>query len=488
MSPRPDPSTESASPALVMGFYFYPRGGSAQVARDLCRALVRTRWRPVLVSGSVGGDADVRNASRFFDGIPCTSLDYSGALEEWASGHDPMGSPVPIHASYEDKDGVPDCSFLDLDDDAFAHQVDSWAALLGTSGIERPEVVHLHHLTPLHEAVRSVWSDVPLVSHLHGTELKMLAGIDDESLVAASETEHAFAGEWRDRLRGWADGSDRLVVVSPQDAHLASDLLSIDGQRIVTIGNCVDTELFASHSPEGAQRLDRWHHWLVEDPRGWAPGGGEGSLRCEPGALAAFVDDGGDPVPVVTFVGRFMHFKRVQLLIEAHHTMRSTTGLRSVLVIAGGFPGEFEGEHPADTVERLGAEDVFFVGWRDHDDVSEILRCSDVFAALSVDEPFGLVFLEAMAAGVPPITTATGGPATFINRDPDEPTGWLVPPDDLDATVAALVEAVGDADERRRRGRRAADDARTHHSWEAAATQFTDIYDAVASEHAHRRP
>jgi glycosyltransferase involved in cell wall biosynthesis len=179
-----------------------------------------------------------------------------------------------------------------------------------------------------------------------------------------------------------------------------------------------------------------------------------------------------------------MHFKRVQLLIEAHHTMRTTTELRSVLVIAGGFPGEWEGEHPADTVARLGAQDVFFVGWRDHDDVSEILRCSDVFAALSVDEPFGLVFLEAMAAGVPPITTATGGPATFINTDPDNPTGWLVPPDDLEATVAALVEAVGDTDERRVRGRRAGDDVRANHSWETAATQFTDIYDAVVAEHA----
>jgi hypothetical protein len=41
-----------------------------------------------------------------------------------------------------------------------------------------------------------------------------------------------------------------------------------------------------------------------------------------------------------------------------------------------------------------------------------------------------------------PITTATGGPATFINTDPDSPTGWLVPPDDLDATVAALTAAV----------------------------------------------
>jgi glycosyltransferase involved in cell wall biosynthesis len=484
MKPRDALTIGATSPALVMGFYFYPRGGSAQVARDLCRALGHTRWRPTLVSGSVGGVDDVRNASRFFDGIPCTSLGYTEALEQWGRGRDPMDASIPLHASYEDKDGVPDCSFLALDDDAFDRQVQSWSTLLDTSGLERPEVVHLHHLTPVHEAVRTVWGDVSVVSHLHGTELKMLAGVDDETLVAASDNEHAFAGAWQERLRGWAGDSDRLVVVSPQDRRIAADLLPVHPERIVTIGNCVDTELFASHSPDAAERLARWHHWLVEDPRGWAPDGDEGSLRCAPEAMTAFVDESGASVPVVTFVGRFMHFKRVQLLIEAHHALRSTTDLRSVLVIAGGFLGEWEGEHPADTVARLGAPDVFFVGWRDHDDVSEILRCSDVFAALSVDEPFGLVFLEAMAAGVPPITTATGGPATFINIDPDNPTGWLVPPDDLDATVAALVEAVGDIDERRLRGQRAADDTRANHSWETAARQFIDIYEAVVSERA----
>jgi glycosyltransferase involved in cell wall biosynthesis len=472
-----------SSRALLMGFYFYPRGGSAQVARDLCRALVRTSWRPALASGSVGGVDDVRNAHRFFDGIPCTAMDYTEALEEWERGRDPMEASVPLHASYEDKDGVPDCSFLALDDDAFERQVQSWSALLADTALDPPEVVHLHHLTPVHQAVRAVWGDVPVVSHLHGTELKMLAGIDDESLVAASDAEHPFAGEWQDRLRTWAGDSDRLVVVSPQDRVLAGDLLPVEPDRIVTIGNCVDTDLFSCQSPDAVQRLARWHHWLVEDPRGWSPDGGEGSLRCEPEEFAAFTDESGALVPVVTFVGRFMHFKRVQLLIEAHHTMRTTTGLRSVLVIAGGFPGEWEGEHPADTVARLGAQDVFFVGWRDHDEVSEILRCSDVFAALSVDEPFGLVFLEAMAAGVPPITTATGGPATFINTDPDNPTGWLVPPDDLEATVAALIEAVGDPDERQVRGRRAAEDTRANHSWETAATQFTDIYEAVVAEH-----
>jgi glycosyltransferase involved in cell wall biosynthesis len=152
-----------------------------------------------------------------------------------------------------------------------------------------------------------------------------------------------------------------------------------------------------------------------------------------------------------------------------------------VLVIVGGYPGEWEGEHPFDTVQRLGAQDVFFVGWRGHEDLARILRCSDLFAAPGVDEPFGLVYLEAMAAGLPPIATSTGGPQTFINTDPSRPTGWLVPADDLCATTHALCEAISDAADRRRRGCRAAAFVRSHYSWSVAADSFVDLYDHVTA-------
>ena len=225
--------------------------------------------------------------------------------------------------------------------------------------------------------------------------------------------------------------SDRLVAISPQNHELAVDVLDVDPARVATIANGVDTATFSPRVRSTAQRLTQWKRWLVDDPRGWRPGGAAGSISYDVDDLAAFTDEHGEPVPVVVFAGRFMRTKRVPLLIEAHQAMRTTTGHRSVLVIAGGFPGEWEDEHPYDTVRRIGADGVFFSGWRDHDDLAEILRCGDVFAAPAVDEPFGLVYLEAMAAGLPPIATNTGGPASFIIVDPARATGWLVPPDDI---------------------------------------------------------
>jgi glycosyltransferase involved in cell wall biosynthesis len=135
-------------------------------------------------------------------------------------------------------------------------------------------------------------------------------------------------------------------------------------------------------------------------------------------------------------------------------------------------------------VQRIGAQDVFFVGWRDHDVLAEMLRCSDVFAAPAVNEPFGLVYLEAMAASVPPIATASGGPLSFINVDSEQPTGWLVAPDDGRALTAALAGAVADPTERRARGRRAARFARERYSWDTTAVRFGEIYGEVIDERA----
>lgn len=483
MLPRLDPD-------VMMGFYFSPRGGSAQVARYLCLALGDGRWAPRLFTGSVGAPNETGHAGSFFQGIDCDWIDYSAAQAAWSRGKDPMELPVPMHASFEAKPNVPDRSFLDLDDHAYARQVASWTSLFRGHAAHAPRVVHLHHLTPMHQAVRNVWPKAPVITHLHGTELKMLASVQgsasgssvasDRGARQARDDRHRWSTQWTRRMRRWAADSHRLITVSAQDRELASALLDVDGERITTIANGVDTDVFCVEaSPAPADRMASWRSWLVDEPKGWLPGGEVGSIRYQLSDLDAFLGDDSDRARIVLFVGRFMAFKRLQLLVEAHHAMRVAGHRRSVLVIAGGYPGEWEGEHPYDTVRRLGAEDVFFVGWRDHHELAKILGCVDVFAAPSVDEPFGLVYLEAMAAGVAPIATATGGPLQFINVDPTQPTGWLVEPDSREDLVTALVEAVSD-EQRSSRGKLAAHFVREHYSWARTADAFADVYEEVS--------
>ena len=94
----------------------------------------------------------------------------------------------------------------------------------------------------------------------------------------------------------------------------------------------------------------------------------------------------------------------------------------------------------------------------------------------SVHEQFGQVLVEAMACGVPVVAVDAHGPREIVDAGE---TGWLVPPDDEDAMVEALVEAVNGGEERRRRGEAAYREARAHYSWPALARDVAATYQDV---------
>jgi glycosyltransferase involved in cell wall biosynthesis len=145
-------------------------------------------------------------------------------------------------------------------------------------------------------------------------------------------------------------------------------------------------------------------------------------------------------------------------------------------VIVGGFPGEWEGEHPLEAIRRTGAQDVFLAGWHGHDALPSLLAASDVVVLPSVREQFGQVLVEGMATGLPAIAVDAWGPADIVTHGE---TGWLVPPDDRIALANALVHAVNCPEERRRRGERAAEEARARYSWPALAEDVAAVYRAA---------
>jgi glycosyltransferase involved in cell wall biosynthesis len=237
-------------------------------------------------------------------------------------------------------------------------------------------------------------------------------------------------------------------------------------------------------------RRARWLQWLVEDPHGWDEASqAPGSIRYgERQVLDAFFDPAsGAARPVLMFVGRFLGFKRVPLLIRAYARARTRMSVPAPLVIWGGMPGEWEGEHPHTVATREGVDGVFFAGWRGHEDLPRGLSNADCFVAPSTDEPFGLVYLEAMACDLPVIGTTTGGPPSFVNIVEGEPDGWLVPPDDELALTAAMLEAIEQPDERMRFGANAGRHARRWHSWNSTAGSLASIYEACLDEPGVRR-
>ena len=458
----------------AMGLLFYPRGGSAQVVRYLARALADADWQASVYCGSLGPTGAESNAHTFFSGLEVHALDYGPAVAAFERGEDPLLADPPLHPSYEDRAGAPDPVLAAVDPSRLDRQVDAWARLFERGDAGGRDLFHLHHLTPQHEAVAECWPDHPVVGHLHGTEMKMLDAVEQ----GAPWPHGRF---WADAMRRWARRCARIIVISPHDRDEAARLLQVDAEWIP---NGVDTDHFDIEDLTVDQRIDLWRRWLVDEPRGWSEGGDAGSVRYRAADVQdRFVDAAtGDARPVLLFVGRFLAFKRVPLLVRAYARARPRLPAPVPLVIWGGSPGEWEGEHPHTVAERAGvADDVFFVGWRGHDELPLGLAAADVMVAPSVDEPFGQVFLEAMACGLPVITTATGGPLSFVNTEADHANGWLVPPDDEEALADAIVEAVTQADDRRTRGRNAYEQVRAKFSWFALVSRFTDCYEDALS-------
>jgi len=367
----------------------------------------------------------------------------------------------PMHPSYEDRPGAPDRVFATVDDATYEHLVASWERFLQDAGAAQANVLHLHHLTPLNAAAARVAPDIPVVGHLHGTELLML-----ETIKQGPPAYWVHAHAWAQRMRHWATTCQRLVMLSATQLARSQALLPIDPARCIILPNGFDPARFDRHPVD---RMALWHRLLVEQPQGWVPGGEPGSVAYEPHLLNSFAQG-----PVLLYVGRYTAVKRIGLLITAYNRARASFTRPAPLVLLGGFPGEWEGEHPLETIQRTGARDVFLAGWHGHDELPEIFAASDVVVLPSVREQFGQVLVEGMACGLPAIAAAAYGPREIVE---DGQTGWLVPPDDEDALAAALTAAVNDPTELQRRGNAAYAAVRARYSWPTLGARLVSAYE-----------
>ncbi len=499
-----------------MGLLFFPRGGSAYVARYLSMALAEQGWDVSLACGSLGREGDDTFAPAFFAATEVHDLDYTDAVTAFRSGASALTAPVPMHPSYEDRVDAPDVVFASVAPELAEHLSSVWEAPFADAHAADADVAHLHHLTPQLDAVTRRWPSLPVVAHLHGTELKFLEAIEARATVAAAlgttlegmpelagerrelETrldepmrELARAtrwGEWRHgefwaaHLRDQAQRADQLVTVSPTDRETAIDLLGIGPERVVAIPNGVDLDRFHPQAPTPAQRRASFREWLVEDPQGWREGSEPGTVAYRDGDLDRLLGPDGDAT-VLVYVGRFIGAKRMPLLIRAFAQARARFEHPTSLVVWGGSPGEWEGEHPVTVADEVGADGIFFAGWRGHDDLPRALAACDGLVMASVNDAFPQAPLEAMAVGLPVIATRSGGFPSIVNLDPALPTGWLVAPDDGDALAEVLVEAVNTPGELRTRGANALAHARADLSWTGLVPRFEDAYAAAIARH-----
>ena len=177
-------------------------------------------------------------------------------------------------------------------------------------------------------------------------------------------------------------------------------------------------------------------------------------------------------------VGRLVARKAMDQLVAV---LKDTGRPDAHLVIIGSGPQEPVIRQKA---SELGlAERVHFMGQTEERDKFRLLQMSDLFVSTSQHEGFGLVFLEAMASGLPVICYGYGGQTDFLI---DGVTGHVVPLNDTAGFADSCRKLISDPETRRRIS--AENRARVEELYiDNCARQYEQLFDDLISKHSARQ-
>src|SRR4051812_33978065 len=183
--------------------------------------------------------------------------------------------------------------------------------------------------------------------------------------------------------------------------------------------------------------------------------------------------------PLIAYTGRLEYEKGVHTLLRAMPRLRrKLPGAR--LVVAG--TGTYEGElRDLARKLRLGRA-VTFTGFLEHEALASLAAAADVAVGPPLYEPFGMVALEAAAAGTPLVVADSGGLREIVEHGV---TGLRVPAADPGALAEAIVTIVSDEVLARRFARAARDVVSREFTWSDIAARTARVYrQAVREERA----
>jgi rhamnosyl/mannosyltransferase len=181
------------------------------------------------------------------------------------------------------------------------------------------------------------------------------------------------------------------------------------------------------------------------------------------------------PLPLILFVGRFRYYKGIHYLIEAMKRVP-----RGTLLLAGAGPQEGRLREQA---RREGLDQrVVFLGEVPDSLLPSLYHASQllVLPACQRAEAFGLVLLEAMACGLPVVSTELGTGTSFVNLH--EETGLVVPPQDPTALASAINRLLADEALRTELGQRAKSRVEAEFSLDRMVERTLALYRRLVEE------
>lgn len=266
---------------------------------------------------------------------------------------------------------------------------------------------------------------VPLVATIHATEAGRQGGIHDPGQQYINDV------EWWLTYEAW-----QVIVCSKAMRAEVGNLFGLGEQKLTVVPNGVD---------------------LPPEP----------TAECPPR------EDFAAPGERLLFhLGRLVPEKGAAVLLEAMPLLLRRHPVRLVIGGVGPYADDLKRRAAA-----LGiAERVHFAGWLTEESAAALYRLADVTVVPSTYEPFGIVALEAMAAGAPLVGSDVGGLGEIIRH---ESNGLKAEPGDPLSLAEQIDRLLIDRPLARRLAAQGYRDVRDCYTWERVALQTETVYRQV---------
>ena len=254
------------------------------------------------------------------------------------------------------------------------------------------DVIHAHDwlVTYAAKSLKNAY-DIPIVATIHATEAGRNSGIHDETQRYINDTEWLLTYE-----------ATEVIVNSNYMKNEIQRLFGLPFDKINVIPNGINLSNFT-----GIERdYDFRRQYAMDNEK------------------------------IILYVGRLVYEKGVQHLIAAMPKILSNYNDAKLIIAGrGGMMDELRAE-----ANNLGLNDkIYFTGYLNSKQVQKMYKCADVAVFPSTYEPFGIVALEAMLAGVPTVVSDVGGLDEIVTHGVDGMKSYAGNANSIADSVTALL-------------------------------------------------
>jgi len=273
----------------------------------------------------------------------------------------------------------------------------------------------------------------PLVATMHATEMGRNYGLHNPM------QHYIHSVEWMLTYDAW-----RVICCSQAMAGEVQGALKVPTDKVRVVPNGVDPERL--HSGDSPAELAKFRaRWARPEER------------------------------ILLFVGRLVREKGVEVLLDAMPQVLAAHPEAKLVVVGSGEHGPLRGR----AAEKGLGEKILFAGFVPEEELRRLYAVANLAVFPSLYEPFGIVALEAMAAGVPVVTSDIGGFQEVVRHGETGLHTWANNPHSLAWGITRVLSDSRLAERLRRAGRR---EVRQRYAWEKIAEHTLTVYREVLAE------